>query len=120
VLERCIVEGLVGGEGFAVDASLVQADASRRRHHEEGVADRSGLALDSGATFYAYSTNYLIDTEAGIIMDVEATPANRSFEVASTRTMIGRVAERFAIKPKKLIGDTACGSAKLLGWLVEK
>ncbi len=33
VLERCITEGLVGGEGFAVDASLVQADASRRRHH---------------------------------------------------------------------------------------
>ena len=38
----------------------------------------------SGATFYAYSTNYLIDTEAGIIMDVEGTPANRSFEVLAT------------------------------------
>src|SRR5262249_5466548 len=28
VLQRCIAEGLVGGEGFAVDASLIQADAS--------------------------------------------------------------------------------------------
>jgi len=28
VLQRCIDEGLVGGEGFAVDASLIQADAS--------------------------------------------------------------------------------------------
>src|SRR4030095_15062120 len=31
VLRRCIVEGLVGGEGFAIDASVVKADASRAR-----------------------------------------------------------------------------------------
>ena len=31
VLECCIREGLVGGEGFAVDASIVKADASRQR-----------------------------------------------------------------------------------------
>lgn len=38
VLRRCIVEGLVGGEGFAVDASLIVADAHRQRgvaKHEE-------------------------------------------------------------------------------------
>ena len=29
VLQRCISEGLVGGEGFAIDASVVKADASR-------------------------------------------------------------------------------------------
>ena len=28
VLQRCIEEGLVGGEGFAVDASLIKADAN--------------------------------------------------------------------------------------------
>ena len=31
VLQRCIDEGLVGGEGFAVDASVVKADAARAR-----------------------------------------------------------------------------------------
>jgi hypothetical protein len=31
VLRRCMSEGLVGGEGFAVDASVVKADASRGR-----------------------------------------------------------------------------------------
>ncbi|MNI24107.1 hypothetical protein D3C73_777160 [compost metagenome] len=31
VLRRCIAEGLVGGEGFAVDASLIKADANRQR-----------------------------------------------------------------------------------------
>ena len=28
---RCIAEGLVGGEGFAVDASMIKADANRQR-----------------------------------------------------------------------------------------
>src|SRR5213075_188680 len=31
VLERCVREGLVGGEGFAIDASLVKTDANRQR-----------------------------------------------------------------------------------------
>ena len=34
VLQRCIAEGLVGGEGFAVDASLIKADASDRNRVE--------------------------------------------------------------------------------------
>src|SRR3984893_14572953 len=34
VLQRCIDEGLVGGEGFAVDASLIQADTSDRNRVE--------------------------------------------------------------------------------------
>src|SRR5580693_9526993 len=31
VLKRCMQEGLVGGEGFAVDASTIKADAKRAR-----------------------------------------------------------------------------------------
>ena len=31
VLHRCIRERLVGGEGFAVDASLIKADANRQK-----------------------------------------------------------------------------------------
>jgi transposase len=153
VLDRCMSEGLVGGEGFAVDASLVRADASPRRHHEGddddwgdgsravgeylNSLDRSipeggeapkhvshtdpasrWSAARSKETFYAYSSNYLIDTDAGIIMDVEATPANRTFEVDSARTMMERVEDRFEMKPEKQIGDTAYGKAELLGWLV--
>jgi Transposase DDE domain len=34
VLQRCIVEGLVGGQGFAVDASLIHADAGDRTRVE--------------------------------------------------------------------------------------
>ena len=31
VLRRCMAAGLVKGEGFAVDASIIKADASRQR-----------------------------------------------------------------------------------------
>ncbi len=39
VVGRCLAEGLVGGEGFAVDASLITADAHRQR----GVAGAGDL-----------------------------------------------------------------------------
>ena len=33
-VRRCMAEGLVGGEGFATDASLIKADANRQRSGE--------------------------------------------------------------------------------------
>ena len=49
VLQRCIDEGLVGGQGFAIDASLIQADASDR-NRVEGTAglppDAAGRAVE--------------------------------------------------------------------------
>lgn len=77
-------------------------------------------AAPRGPAFYAYSTSYLIDLRAGIIMDVEATPAYRSQEVDSARTMMDRVEQRLQLKPQRLVGDTAYGTAALLGWMVEE
>jgi hypothetical protein len=77
-------------------------------------------AAPGGPAFYAYSTNYLIDVDAGIIVDVEASPARRTDEVNATRTMVERVEDRFNIKPAHLIGDTAYGSAEMLGWMVDE
>ena len=157
VLARCMAAGLVGGEGFAIDASLIEADANRSRSMaREEVSDlrdprhatravREYLAaLDTqgepstpaasisptdpaarftavgGPAFYAYSTNYLVDVQAGIIVDVEATPAWRTAEVNATRTMIERVQQRFDLRPARLIGDMAYGTAELLGWMVNE
>ena len=160
VLQRCIVEGLVGGEGFAIDASVVKADASRKsgfagaelpgrqldsaqatravREYLDGIDEEASRRLEvdrknisptdpaaqwtcapGGPAFFAYSTNYLIDVQAGVIVDVEATSAHRTVEVDATRTMIERTEQRFGLKPQRLIGDTAYGSAPMLGWLVE-
>jgi transposase len=158
VVQRCMTEGLVRGEGFAVDASIVKADANRRRGvpSEEGIdwsnpqlgtrAVREYLQAleeegqigttpknisltDPGArwtaapgcpAFFAYSTNYLVDIHAGVIVDVEATSAHRTEENDATQKMIERVEERFDLKPQRLIGDTAYGTAAMLNWLVNE
>jgi transposase len=157
VLQRCMTEGLVGGEGFAIDASVVKADAARASampgaaidHRALGPAQASravreyldGIDADGrpetlrknisvtdpaaewtcapgGPAFFAYSTNYLVDVRAGVIVDVEASSAHRIQEVDATRTMIDRVEDRFGIKPTRLIGDMAYGAAELLDWMV--
>jgi transposase len=158
VVRRCMSEGLVRGEGFAVDASVVKADANRQRgvpseenidwsnpdlgtravHEYLQALEQDGqvgatpknisltdpaarwTAAPGGPAFYAYSTNYLIDVHAGVIVDVEATAAHRTEETDATKTMIERVEERFDLKPKCLIGDMAYGSAPMLGWLVDQ
>jgi transposase len=157
VLQRCMSEGLVAGEGFAIDASVVKADAARARgipgasvddrafgpaqasravrEYLEGIdatdrpeTMRKNISITDpaaewtcapgGPAFFAYSTNYLVDVRAGVIVDVEATSAHRTEEVEATRTMINRVERRFAIKPTRLIGDMAYGAAEILGWMV--
>ena len=76
-------------------------------------------AAPGGPAFYAYSTNYLVDTEHGVIVDVHATPANRTAEVESAKTMVDRVEQRFELTPERLIGDTVYGTASMLAWMVE-
>ena len=77
-------------------------------------------AATGGPAFYAYSTNYLIDTEHGVIMDVEPPPAHCTAEVESTKIIIDRVEAQFDIKPERLIGDTAYGTAPMLAWMVDE
>jgi transposase len=156
VVRRCMAAGLVKGEGFAVDASVVAADANRQRGVPSGEAidwkdsalstravreylealDGESLAqpknisltdpqarwtaAPGGPAFYAYSTNYLIDTEHGVIVDVEATPAHRTAELESAKAMVDRVEERFELSPERLIGDTVYGTAPMLAWMVEE
>jgi transposase len=156
VLRRCIEERLVAGEGFAVDASLIKADANRQKGIEgdKGLPPEvAGRAIDEylavlddaafgaatevtpkfvspsdpaarwtgahgGQAYFAYSTNYLIDVENAIIVDVEATTAIRQAEVLAAKRMIERSMERFDLYPARLMGDSAYGSAEMLGWLV--
>lgn len=69
---------------------------------------------------FGYGLNYLIDNAHAIIVDVEPTPARTFDEVRSTRTMIERTKERFGLKPQRLAADTAYGTGKFLGWLVDQ
>jgi hypothetical protein len=68
----------------------------------------------------SYSTNYLVDVENAIIVDVEATTAIRQAEVLAAKRTIECSMERFDIYPARLMGNSAYGSAEMLGWLVQK
>lgn len=159
VVRRCMAEGLVGGESFAVDASLIQADANKQRSlpgDEWNLEDIPAAApqavkeylstLDDsafgaaspvvpkfvspsdpaaqwtgalrGPAFFAYATNYLVDTDHSIIVDVEGTRAIRQAELGAAKTMIERTMDRLGLYPESLAGDTAYGTAEMLGWLV--
>jgi hypothetical protein len=74
----------------------------------------------AGMRSFAYSTNYLIDVENAIIVDVEATTAIRQAEVLAAKRMIERSIDRFGLYPARLMGDSAYGSAEMLGWLVHE
>ncbi len=153
VVRRCMAEGLVGGDGFAVDASLIRADANRQRSADgaeevdwdELAATRRSVreyldTLDDAAwgaaspttpkfvsrsdpaaqwtgahkghAFFAYATNYVIDLDHAIIVDVEATRAIRQAEVGAARTMIDRTQERFGLWPERLAADSAYGGGR--------
>jgi transposase len=158
VVWAAMAMGLVKGEGFAVDASVLEANASRyhgkapeeldwseKQRQTRAVAEYLA-ALEEAAepnpdrkvpkvispsdpcsawtakankrVQFGYGLNYLIDTQNAIIVDVEATPARTYDEVAATKTMIDRTERCFALRPKRLAADTAYGTGKFLGWLV--
>ena len=113
VLRRCMAEGLVRGEGFATDASIIKTDVQRQhskggeesldwgdpeqasrpvREYLAALEQDNPLPLPkrisltdpsatwtaaNGPAIFAYSTNYLIDPTAGVIMDVEASSVSK-------------------------------------------
>jgi IS5 family transposase len=152
-VQRCIPEGLVGGEGFAVDASLIRADANKQRSAEASelvdwddlartrrsvreyldTLDEAGWGAASeakpkfvsrsdpaaqwtgamkGHAFFAYASNYLIDLDHAVIVDVEASRAIRQAEVGSARTMLDRTQERFGLWPARLAADSAARGSR--------
>lgn len=49
---------------------------------------------NKGLAFFAYATNYLIDLDHAVIVDVEPSTAVRTAEVTAARTMIERMREQ--------------------------
>jgi transposase len=160
VVGICLAAGLIKADGFAVDASVIEADASRYHGIEPEKIDWNAIerpsravreyldALDGAEGLeegrktpkvvslsdpasawtakankrvqFGYGLNYLVDNEHAIIVDVEPTPARTFDEVRATRTMLDRTKARFGLKPKRLAADTAYGTGKFLGWLVDQ
>ena len=177
VVGSCMSAGLVGGEGFAIDASVIEADASYAQRVEgptlpseradpacatrpvreylaaldvaaarvagavDGMdeqeqperlaaepAPAKSLSLtDPAAAWtskgarkasFAYAVNYLVDLKRAIVVDVEASPARWTEEVATTSVMVERTQRRFGLTPSRLAADSAYGSGRLVAWLM--
>jgi hypothetical protein len=69
VVEACIAAGLIGGDGFAVDASLIQADANKQRSivSEDWRGDRDSARSSRAVKDYLATLN---DTAWGAASDV--------------------------------------------------
>lgn len=146
-VRRCIAEGLVRGERFAVDASMIVADVSIQQTAARDDWDPADLnpndapravrdyldVLDDAAfgaasnvpskfvapndpaaqwtrrkghePSFTYATNYLIDTDNAVIIDVEATRAIRQAETYAARVMIDRAIDQYDLYPEWLIAD---------------
>jgi transposase len=66
VLQRCIREGLVGGEAFAVDASLIKADANRQK----GIEGEKELSSEASSRAVKEYLAVLDDEAFGAATDV--------------------------------------------------
>jgi predicted metalloprotease len=148
VMRRCMAEGLVGGEGFAVDASLIEADANKRRSvpgQKWSVEDLPN-ATRAVKDYLARLDDAALGA-ASEVMPKFVSPSDPAaqwtgalrgpaffayannylvdtdnaiiVDVEATRTMIARVTDRFDLKPKRLAGDSAYGAAPMLAWLVK-
>ena len=73
-----------------------------------------------GPAIYAYCTDYLVDVQHAVIVDVEPSTAVRQAEVTAAKTMIERAHDRFALRPERLVADTGYGSAAMLDCLVHE
>ena len=155
VVGQCRKAGLVGGEGFAVDGTLIGGDAGRDKRVESVDSIREGNstrpvreyldALEAGNPVhqgdarylsptdpaaawntkegrgkFGYFSNYLVDTDHAVIVDVEATPARIAQEIIATKAMLGRVEETHGLRPERLAADKAYGTGPFLGWLSDK
>jgi transposase len=136
----CMAGGLVGGEGFAVDASVIEADASRFQRVKGSEVDwtdeqRSSrpvreylVALESDnppinpkqkPKAMSPSDPSAAWTARGRHKVMFGYSTRISMEVDATETMIDRTQGRFGLKPERIAGDVAYGTGEMLGWLVE-
>ena len=136
VVRLCMQAGLVGGEGFAIDASVIEADASRNRKApgnpaawpEDEAVTRPVQeyldALDAAVPCEAVDAGGRPSPGAPDDMPPGNPPSEPQFtsltHPAATGTMLVRGEECFGLQPGRLAADAAYGSGLMIGWLMRR
>lgn len=73
----------------------------------------------NGHAFFAYTTNYLIDMDNAVIVDVEASRAIRQADVDAAPNMIEGTQESFGLYSDRLAADSAMVQQRCwAGWFI--
>ena len=90
VVETCIAAGLVGGEGFAVDASLIVADANNQRSIPGAEWNKERAAKDASRAVQEYLAT--LDDAPGCAVNYSSisrpTPRNSATQPWPTATVL--------------------------------
>ena len=81
---------------------------------------QAAWSTKDGPGRFSYETNYLVDDQNAIIVDVEATPARLSQEIVAAKAMLERSRDRVGFAPASLAADKSYGTAPFLAWLLER
>ena len=102
------------------DAAFGSATAVQPKFTSHSDPASQWTAARKGPAYFAYSANYMIDTDNAVILDVEASRSVRQAELGAMQTMVDRTKDTFDIQPERMIADTAYGTGPLLEWLVQE
>src|SRR5215472_6199577 len=135
VVARCIKERIVGGEAFGVDASMIMADAYRRRGvakvedldptSSRAVAECLSVLDDAafGAATPKAPTSISPTDPAARYTAASDTPAfyaySDNYLVDLKNAAIMDVEATTAVRQAE-VGDAGYGSAEMVGWLVDE
>ena len=91
-MRRCIEEGLVGGEGFAVDASLIRADANKQRSAERSEPVDWRALAETRRSVQEY-LDTLDDAAWGAASQVKPNGARDEFHLAAAAQNLRKLAK---------------------------
>jgi IS5 family transposase len=108
-VQRCLSEGLVGGEGFAVDASMIKADANRQRCVPGGEWLPRRRTMRDCQEFRARLSGSTDQSMAAVKRSPKRT-ANWDLAMDHSRGgMIHSFSERFKTRKRSLVAASSLG-----------
>lgn len=116
-VERPVADYL---EKLADTDCTVQSGPKKPPKYISETDPEAAWSLKDGPGRFSYETNYLVDTDHGIIVDVEATPARLSQEIVAAKAMLERSRSRHDFRPDRVAADGSYGTGPFLAWFLKR
>jgi len=78
----------------------LDADSTRSKPSSISLTNPNARwAAARGKAQFAYSINYMLEVQCGVLVGVEASSGNRIDEVTTTQSMLDRIESTYRLKP---------------------